>query len=68
MKILIENSSQKGDLVFEPFMGIGATCVAAHQCGRKFIGCELDEEYFETSNRRLQEEPLEKETTYNDLW
>lgn len=68
MKILIENSSQVGDIVLEPFMGIGATCVAAHQCGRRFIGCELDKDYFETSRRRLQGEPLDRDIPYDSLW
>lgn len=45
MKILIENSSNKGDTVFEPFAGIGATLVAGYESGRKVIGCELDEKY-----------------------
>lgn len=29
MKVLIENSSQISDIIFEPFAGIGATCIAA---------------------------------------
>lgn len=68
MKILIENSTQEGEIVFEPFMGIGATCVASQQSKRKFIGCELDPEYFETSRKRLQGESLDRDVPYESLW
>lgn len=53
MKILIENSTKEGDIVFEPFMGVGSTCVAAKESNRKYIGCELDEEYFKVCENRL---------------
>lgn len=68
MRILIENSSNPNDIVMEPFMGIGATCVAANQCGRKFIGCEIDSDYFDTGKRRLQGGCLEKGVPYLELW
>ena len=53
MRILIENSTQEGDIVFEPFMGVGSTCVADKNSNRKYIGCELDEEYFKVCENRL---------------
>ena len=53
MKILIENSTQEGDIIFEPFMGVGSTCVATKESNRKYIGCELDEEYFKVCENRL---------------
>lgn len=68
MKILIENSSNPWDVVMEPFMGIGATCVAAQECGRKFIGCEIDPEYFEICRKRLQGECLDNNNNYSVLW
>lgn len=52
-QILIENSSLEGDTVFDPFMGIGGCGVAAKLSGRKFIGCELDNTYFETAKERI---------------
>ncbi len=58
MKILIENSSQEGDLVFEPFMGIGATVIASLELNRRCIGVELDETYFNIAKERI-------ENTYN---
>lgn len=68
MKILIENSSNPGDVVMEPFMGMGATCVASQECGRKFIGCEIDPEYFEICRKRLQGECLDNNNNYSVLW
>lgn len=54
MKFYIENSSSKGDLVLDPFMGAGSTGIAALNSGRSFIGFELDEEYFETAKDRIE--------------
>ena len=55
MKILIENSSIPGDVVFDPFMGSGATGVACVNTNRNFIGIELDEGYFEIAKSRICE-------------
>jgi len=53
MQILIENSSQSGDVVLDPFMGIGSTGVACQLSGRSFIGAELDENYFKIAEQRI---------------
>ncbi|MFO8012115.1 MAG: site-specific DNA-methyltransferase [Phycisphaerae bacterium] len=39
--------------VLDPFMGSGTTGVAAIQTGRRFVGIEIDEGYFETAYRRI---------------
>jgi site-specific DNA-methyltransferase (adenine-specific) len=39
--------------VLDPFMGSGTTGVAAVRLGRKFIGIEIDPEYFETAKTRI---------------
>ena len=41
--------------ILDPFMGSGTTGVAALQLGRKFIGVELDEGYFDIACRRISE-------------
>jgi DNA modification methylase len=53
MRSYIENSSQPGDVVLDPFMGAGACGVAALSCGRSFIGFEIDETYFSVASKRL---------------
>jgi len=56
MEILVNNSSQEGELVLDPFMGSGSTGVACVNTNRKFIGMELDEEYFKIAEQRIMEE------------
>jgi site-specific DNA-methyltransferase (adenine-specific) len=46
MSDLITNSSQIGDVVLDPFMGVGTTCLAASILGRDYIGVEIDEQYY----------------------
>ena len=43
---LVILSSNKGDVVFDPFMGSGSCAVACELCGRKFVGCEKDIDMF----------------------
>lgn len=50
---LIKTSSNENDLVCDPFMGSGTTAVCAKKLDRKFIGSEIDEEYFNKLNERI---------------
>ena len=67
MKVLIENSSQEGELVLEPFAGIGSTLLACVESKRNYIGFEIDEKYYNISNQRLKKEdkPLPKGTLFD---
>lgn len=55
-KILIENSSNENETVFDPFMGVGGCGVAAKEVNRKFIGVELDEKYYDIAVNRMKPE------------
>jgi DNA modification methylase len=50
--------SVPGDLVVDPFMGGGPTAIAARLLGRRFIGCEVSEEWCEMTARRLDQAVL----------
>jgi len=52
---IIKIASEEDDVVFDPFMGVGSTGVAALNLGRKFIGIEIDENYFRAAERRIRE-------------
>lgn len=43
-------------LVADPFMGSGTTGVACVRLGRRFVGIEIDEHWFNVAKRRIQEE------------
>lgn len=43
----------EGGTVCDPFMGSGTTGVAAIELGRRFVGAELDGQYFDTARRRI---------------
>ncbi len=52
MKILIANSTNENDVVADAFMGTGATCLAAKELNRKFIGIEKEPKYYEIACQR----------------
>lgn len=54
MRYYIENSSEVGDIVLDPFMGSGSTGVACVQSGRGFIGYEIEEVYYNIAELRLK--------------
>ena len=54
MKIFIEQSTEKGDIVLEPFCGSGATCIAAKELERRFVASELEKRFCDITEERLQ--------------
>ena len=52
---LIRNSSQRGDVVLDPFAGSGSTLIACEQLGRRCVAVELDARYCDVIRRRYQE-------------
>lgn len=55
LEYIVKTSSNEGDIVLDCFMGSGSTGVACLNTGRKFIGIEREEKYFEISKKRLEE-------------
>ncbi|MGL4950810.1 MAG: DNA-methyltransferase [Mycoplasma sp.] len=53
MKKLISMYSKENDVVLDCFMGSGSTGVACKELKRRFIGCELNKEYFEICKERI---------------
>jgi DNA modification methylase len=50
----IKNSSDHGDLIFEPFMGSGTTLIASERLGRACRGMEIEPRYVDVAVRRWQ--------------
>lgn len=54
MAEIISDFTQVGDLICDPFCGSGSTGVAAVKLGRRFVGIEKDEKWFDLSCRRIE--------------
>ncbi|PAT01057.1 site-specific DNA-methyltransferase [Candidatus Izimaplasma bacterium ZiA1] len=52
---LIKALTNKGDTVLDPFNGVGSTGVATIIEGRKYVGAEIDKEYYELSKNRFKD-------------
>lgn len=52
---LIRTYTNKGDTVLDSCMGSGSTGVACVNTGRRFIGIELDEKYFDIAQKRIKD-------------
>ena len=50
---MIKLSSHVDDIILTPFAGAGSECVAAKQCGRHYIGFELEDEFCKIAEERL---------------
>ncbi len=55
MKRLIKICTQENDIILDAFMGSGSTGVACINTNRKFIGIEIDKEYFNIACKRIRE-------------
>lgn len=52
---LIKTYTRPGDTVLDFTMGSGSTAIACLNTGRKFIGIELDDNYFEIAKKRIED-------------
>ena len=55
MAHIVGSSSKTDQTILDPFMGSGTTGVAAIQLGRKFIGIEREEKYFNIAVKRIEQ-------------
>ena len=53
LKHIMNIASNPGDIVYDPFMGVGSTGIAAMELERHFIGAEIDDKYYEAARKRL---------------
>jgi site-specific DNA-methyltransferase (adenine-specific) len=53
MAYLITLGSRRGDIVLDPFVGSGTTCIAAKMLGRKYIGIDREERYVKLARARI---------------
>ena len=53
IKELILDNSNENDIVFDPCCGSGTHLLAAKGLNRQWLGCELDNEWYEIAKKRL---------------
>lgn len=54
-EFFIKLFSRPGDLILDPFVGSGTTCVVAHRLGRSFLGIDILEENIQVAEKRLSQ-------------
>ena len=72
LKKLITIASNKGDIILDPFMGVGSTGIAALNLERRFIGFEISPIYFNAAKQRILnmdtlKKPIENATTLSPI-
>lgn len=51
---ILDNFTNEGDVIYDPFMGTGSTAVVCKKLKRKYIGSEISKEYMKVINERLE--------------
>lgn len=59
---IVKASSNEGDLVLDPFSGVGTTFAVCQKLNRNFIGFEINPEYIDITNKRIK-----KKVTHNHI-
>ena len=55
LSYIILNRTDENDVVFDPFCGVSSTLIASKILNRKYIGYEIDEEFYNLSIKRLND-------------
>ena len=61
LKRIIKASSNKGDIVLDPFCGCATTCVAAEELNRQWVGIDVSNKAYDLVRERLQKEVADPE-------
>ena len=64
---IILATTNKGDSIFDPFLGTGTTAVVAKKLGRKYFGIEKDKKYFKAANDRINKTHIIEESNLDIL-
>ena len=64
---IILASTNKKDLVLDPFLGSGTTAVVSKKLGRNYIGIEKEKKYFEAASKRIQNTKVIKDDFLDTL-
>jgi site-specific DNA-methyltransferase (adenine-specific) len=60
---ILKNFTKEGEIIYDPFSGVGTTAIVAKKMNRRYIGSEIHLPYVELSNKRLNTDvPLFKLT------
>jgi len=59
---IILATTNKGDLIFDPFLGTGTTAVVAKKLNRKYFGIEKEKKYFVAAEDRINETKIIEES------
>ena len=57
---LLTNYAEKGQRIFDSHLGSGSSAIAAHYFGVDFVGCEIDDNYFNAAKARFDMETKQK--------
>ena len=64
---IILATTNKGDLIFDPFLGTGTTAVVAKKLGRQYFGIEKDKKYFLAAYQRINKTNIIKDDYLDTL-
>ena len=62
VKKILENFSDEGDVIYDPFLGTGTTAVVCKMMNRRYIGSELSKDYFKIITKMLKEAQVPRAT------
>lgn len=63
---LVKDFSDRGETVLDPYMGSGSTGVACVTSGRKFVGVEIDPDYFAIACARIEKAQRQQRMDFGD--